>query len=160
MLFRSPTALLLFLSQVPPLSCGNQDWPHPGPALWRFHCVCEEGPRGRRGVLSSGPPAQALSSLPPDPIPLLFPGTPQPPPPPAPLPPHPASSTSLHTAHCSLLHQHAGPGTLSLSLPGTLPPMDPPAMPGPQRPLQLQPRDPQCGTQGSKGCSVSRSDSA
>lgn len=71
-----------------------------------------------------------------------------------------AHSTSLHTAHCSLLHQHAGPGTLSLSLPGTLPPMDPPAMPGPQRPLQLQPRDPQCGTQGSKGCSVSRSDSA
>lgn len=62
-----------------------------------------------------------------------------------------AYSTSLHTAHqCSIV---TWAGTLSLSPPRTLPITDPPARPGPQRPLQLRPRGPQCGTPDSGGWS-------
>lgn len=60
-----------------------------------------------------------------------------------------AYSTALHTAHqCSTV---TWAGTVSLSPSRTLPTTDPPAMPGLQRPLQLRPRGPQCGTPDSRG---------
>lgn len=60
-----------------------------------------------------------------------------------------AYSTALHTAHQRSTVTWAR--TLSLTPPRTMPPTDPPAMPSPQRRLQLQPRGPQCGTPGSRG---------
>ena len=62
---------------------------------------------------------------------------------------HGCHSIALHTAHhCSTSTRAWDPLPMASRNPA---PTDPPAMPGPQRPLQPWPRGPRCGTQGSRG---------
>lgn len=81
----------------PPPTPHYLSWGHTLAQLSGHSIVCSRRSPGSGRVFSApGPPAQApaqaLSSIPPNPIPLLSLGTSHPP---APPPPHPASSTAL-----------------------------------------------------------------